>query len=365
MIMAGGQGTRLWPMSRQHQPKQLLRFIERPEEPGRMRSLLELAAGRLEGVVPEDRRYICTAERYRAQILESLPQFSHDRLLGEPVARDTVNAVGFAAAALEKRDPDAIFAVLTADHIIEPARRFAEVMREGFALVEEDPSRFVTFAVRPTYPATGFGYVERAGAVPGRPGAFHVRQFVEKPGLEKAKEYIASGTFGWNSGMFVFSARAVMGALEKYLPETAAGLRRIQSALGTGRERATLDDVYPTLKKISLDYAIMEPASKERPSPVYGVTMDLDWLDVGSWPSYAETLHPDRAGNRTSGPAQSVIVGGTGNLVVSGAGPAHTVAILGCSDLVVVHTPEATLVMPLAEAQRLKDLHAALPDGLK
>lgn len=137
-----------------------------------MRSLLELAAGRLDGVVPADRRYICTAERYRAQILAGLPEFSGDRLLGEPVPRDTVNAVGFAAVVLEKRDPEAIFAVLTADHIIEPAAGFAEVMRAGYALVEADSSRFVTFAVRPTYPATGFGYVERGDELAGHPGGF-------------------------------------------------------------------------------------------------------------------------------------------------------------------------------------------------
>jgi mannose-1-phosphate guanylyltransferase len=223
----------------------------------------------------------------------------------------------------------------------------------------------VTFAVKPTYAATGFGYVERAEEVREHPGAFRVRQFVEKPPVEKAREYVASGRFGWNSGMFVFSARAFMRAMERYLPENAAGLRRIQGALGTARERAVLDEVYPSLKKISLDYAIMEPASRETPSPVFGVTMDLDWLDVGSWPSYAETLAPDASGNRASGPARSVVVGGSGNVVVSGAGPAHTVAILGCRDLVVVHTPEATLVMPLSEAQRLKDLHALLPEDLR
>ena len=161
MIMAGGAGTRLWPMSRKERPKQLLDFIELAGD-GRRRSLLEIAANRLDGLIDEERRYICTAESYRAMIRKQMPGFADAQILGEPAARDTVNAVGFAAAVLEKEDKDAVFAVLTADHIIEPDEVFRERMDLGFRLVENDPSRFVTFSIKPTYAATGFGYVERA-----------------------------------------------------------------------------------------------------------------------------------------------------------------------------------------------------------
>src|SRR6267142_3885066 len=154
MIMAGGSGTRLWPMSRKSRPKQLLPFIGG-------RSLLEIAASRLEGLVPPQRRLICTNEAFRAAILQALPQFSDEQILGEPVGRDTVNAVGLTAAVLLKADPHAIFAVLTADHLIEPQEEFARKFDLGFRLIEDDPARFVTFSIKPTFPATGYGYVER------------------------------------------------------------------------------------------------------------------------------------------------------------------------------------------------------------
>jgi mannose-1-phosphate guanylyltransferase len=153
MIMAGGAGTRLWPMSRKGRPKQLLRFIEQPGD-AQPHSLLEIAAGRLEGLIAPEQRFICTAEGYRAAIREALPEFDDRRILGEPMGRDTVNAVGLAAAVFQKQDPDAVFAVLTADHIIEPIDKFQSLIDLGFRLVESDPSRLVTFSIKPTYPAT-------------------------------------------------------------------------------------------------------------------------------------------------------------------------------------------------------------------
>lgn len=372
MIMAGGAGTRLWPMSRQDRPKQLLPLI-RDDSTGTGRSLLEVAGARLEGVVPVERRYICTGERYRSVIRAAMPEFSNDRLLGEPAARDTVNAVGFAAAVFEKLDPDAVFVVLTADHIIEPEDRFRERIDLGFRLVEQNPSRLVTFSIKPTYPATGFGYIERGEAIRGVPGgsssdveplAYHVARFVEKPSLSKAQSYIESGSFSWNSGMFVFHAATFMSCLERFKPESHEGLRRIQSAWGTDDQKAVLDEVYPQLPKISVDYAVMEPAAKDRRVSICTVLADVDWMDVGSWPSFADTVQPDRDGNRLGGSAKLVSVDSRDNLVVSDD-PGHTVALLGCHDLIVVRTGDATLVMPRDRAEQLKDLHEKLDAGLK
>lgn len=374
MIMAGGAGTRLWPMSRKDKPKQLLRFIE---DKGKdvSHSLLEIAGQRLDGLIPHDRQFICTAEGYRSAIRQSMPDFTDEQILGEPMGRDTVNAVGLAAAVFQKLDPDAVFCVLTADHIIEPRETFQHLIDLGFKLVEADPSRLVTFSIKPTYPATGFGYVERGMPIVGVPGgdklAYRVARFIEKPDLPRAKAYVESGYFGWNSGMFVWKAATVMEALKAFKSESYEGLKRIQDAWGTDRQRAVLEEVYPTLPKISVDYALMEPATKDAAKRfnVCTVLMDLKWLDVGSWPSYGQTLDADANQNRIAlgrggERGEATVVNSTGNLVVN-CTAGHTVALLGCKDLIVVHTPEATLVMPRDQAEQLKELHAKVDDRLK
>ena len=361
--MAGGSGTRLWPVSRAGQPKQLVPFIPGPE--GRPRSLLQIAAERLEGLVPEQQRTICTAEAYREQIETMLPSFRGDRLLGEPCPRDTVNAVGFAAAVFAKQDPDAIFAVLTADQLIQPHDRYLRAMETGFSIVEADPSRFVSFGITPTEPATGYGYIEIGDPLAGDPSGlgFEIARFVEKPDAERARHYLESGRFLWNAGMFVFHARTFLDRLAAHLPDSHAGLMRIQEAWGTPDQRAVLDAVYPTLPKVSVDYAIMEPCASDPAVSLTGVCMDVDWLDVGSWPSFADTLEPDASGNRASG-CTPALHNSSGNVVVSDD-PEHTVALVGCEDLVVVRTDRATLVMPRDRAQDLKALHAELPEALR
>jgi len=384
MIMAGGAGTRLWPMSRLNRPKQLIRFMERAGDPTR-RSLLELAMMRLEGLIDPKSRYICTSESYREIIKEQMPDLLDDQILGEPVGRDTVNAVGFAAAVLAKKDPDAIFAVLTADHLIEPEDVFRERMDTGFRLVEADPKRFVTFAIKPTYPATGFGYIERGTPIRDKQdggkkgidgvsaGAFHVARFVEKPDLARAQAYVESGDFAWNSGMFVWKASSFLEALKRFKPESYEGIMKIRDAWGTTSAKETLHAIYPTLPKISVDYAVMEPAAREAQHAseskaadrfsVCTVQMDLKWLDVGSWPSFAETVPADKSGNAAAGEGASVIVNSSRNLIVN-AQAGHTVAVLGAEDLIVVHTADATLVMPRAKAEELKLLHAKLDSKL-
>ena len=362
MIMAGGAGTRLWPMSRASLPKQLIPLL--PGASGERQSLLAIAAGRMSRIVDTERRFICTGEKHRAAIRAALPDFDDRQILGEPAARDTVNAVGFAAAVFEKQDPDAVFAVLTADHVIEPDDVFEQAMDTGYKLVEQDPSRLVTFGIKPTYPATGFGYVEQGAHIPGAPDtAFRVARFVEKPELPRAQVYFESGDFFWNAGMFIFHAGTFMKLLERYKPESAAGLRRIQEAWDTPDQQRVLGEVYPELPKISVDYAIMEPAAEADDVSICGVRMDVNWLDIGSWPSFGERLKPDAAGNRVSA-SRTALTDSTNNLVVSSS-DAHTVALLGCENLIVVHTPEATLVMPADRAQDLKSLHAQLPDELK
>lgn len=369
MIMAGGAGTRLWPMSRIDKPKQLLPLVRGQD--GAARSLLQVAVDRLEGLVPADRRYVCTGEAYRGMVAEALPGIGAAQVLGEPAARDTVNAVGFTAAVLAKLDKDAIFAVFTADHVIEPADVFRARVEAGFKLVEADPKRLVTFSIKPTYAATGFGYIERGTPIAGVKGAegvaWRVARYVEKPNIERAQAYVQSGHFGWSSGMFVWKAATVLDAIKKYKPEVHEGLMKIQAAWGTKDQAKVLSEVYPTLPKISVDYAVMEPSSTGADFPVCTVLMDLKWLDVGSWPSYGETLTADGAGNRVGGSLakeNALVVSGKNNLLVS-SDPKHTVSVLGVDNLIVVHTPEATLVMPRERAEELKVLHGLVDGKLK
>lgn len=355
MIMAGGSGTRLWPMSRKRRPKQLLPFVEG-------RSLLEAAADRLDGAVPLERRWICTGETWRSLIHTALPSFPDAQILGEPVGRNTTNAVGFTAAILARRDPDAVFAVLTADHLIEPASEFRRSLDVAFALVEDDPRRFVTFAITPAFAATSYGWVERGDAVPGFDRAFLARGFVEKPDRETAERYLASGTWGWNSGMFVFHAGTFMDALAEFQPASHEGLTRIASAWDTSDAREVLAAVYPTLPSISVDYGVMEPAAGHERIDVCCVPMDVSWMDVGSWPSYGETLDADADGNRTNAPTLHV---DSRNVLTVSDDPAHTIATVGCEDLIVVHTADATMICPVSEAQRVRDLAERAPDGLR
>jgi mannose-1-phosphate guanylyltransferase len=355
MIMAGGSGTRLWPMSREARPKQLIPF-QGTAWGGK--SLLALAAGRLDGVVPPGQRCICTNEAFRGPIREALPEFTDDRIFGEPCGRDTLNAVGFTAAVLAKRDPDAVFAVLTADHLIEPQEEFARRLDVGFSLVEQDPSRLVTFGIAPTFAATGYGYVERGEPISGADSAFEARRFVEKPDRERAEAYLASGDFFWNSGMFVFSAAKVLEAIRWYRPDTAEALARIAAEWDTPRRASTLAAIYPSLFKISVDYGLMEPASRDERLSICVVPMAVQWMDVGSWPTYAATLEADSDGNRASARFH-----GTAShrcLVVSDD-PNHVVATIGCDDLIVVHTKDATLVCRADMAEQVKAMAGLVP----
>ena len=309
--------------------------------------------------MPSAQQWICTGEQHRSLILDDLTGFHGDRLIGEPCPRDTVNAVALTAAVLSQDDPDAVFAVLTADHLITPQSTFSECLHTGFALVEASSNRMVTFGIEPTFAATGFGYVELGAVIEGHAPARRTVRFVEKPDEATAKEYIEAGTFKWNSGMFVFSASGFLEALARFAPESAAGMQTIASAWNGPNRMDVLNEVYPTLPKISVDYAIMEPASQDSEFDVCTVPMDVEWLDVGSWSAAGETMASDDHGNRAFGAAQHL---DSSNVITVSEHPDHLIATVGCHDLVVVHTEKATLVCPVDQVQRVKELHGLIDE---
>jgi len=362
LIMAGGAGTRLWPLSRKATPKQLAPLIDG-------KSLLELAVERLEGLIPRERVLLCTGEVHRPLIRKTLPDIPDAQILGEPVGRDTLNAVGFGAAVVEKLDPGATMGVFTADHLIEPVADFQRDVDLAFRLVEEDERRLATLSIAPTFPATGFGYIERGEPIDierGEGRAFRVRRFVEKPDLAKAREYVDSGDFGWNSGMFIWRASTILRAIEAFQPEAHAGLSRIAEAWGGTEQKSMLESVYPTLPKTSVDYGVMEPAAKDERFTICTVMSDVSWRDVGAWSSYAETLTADASGVRTAGAGKEAIsLHDCKETFVFNAEGAHRVALLGVEGLVVVHTKDATLIMSAERAEELKALHGELPEELK
>jgi mannose-1-phosphate guanylyltransferase len=347
LILAGGSGTRLWPMSRAEMPKQLIPFVEG-------RSLLQIAFDRFEGLIPAEQRYVCAGRQHRAAILSGVPTLRPSQFLGEPLGRDTLSAIGFGAAVLAKEDPEAVIGVFTADQLIEPADEFRQIVAQGYALVERYPNTLVTFGIAPTGPATGYGYLELGESIDAV--ARVVGQFREKPPLAAAEQYVEQGPdrYLWNSGMFVWRAATLLDCIRRYEPAVRKGLAEVAEAWGTPREEEVLDRVYPTLKKTSIDYAVMERASRDPSVRVAAIPMQLQWLDVGSWPSFAETCPRDDDGNALAG-GRHVPYESSGCLVAS-SDPEHLVATIGCRDLVIIHTKDATLVCPADRAEKIKDL---------
>jgi mannose-1-phosphate guanylyltransferase len=349
LIIAGGSGTRLWPMSRARLPKQLIPFIHGNPR----KSLLQVAIDRLEGLVPPERIHVCAAESHRELIATLLRR---GEFLGEPMGRDTLNAVGLGAAAIGAKDPDAVIAVFTADHVIEPAEQFREVVSRGYELAESRPDTLVTFGIKPTHAATGYGYLELGEPI--NQDARRVSRFKEKPDSATAQRYLAAGPerYLWNSGMFVWRASTLMDCIARFAPENYPGLKKLGEVWNTPARGDTLQAVYPQLKKISVDFAIMEPASRDAKISVAAVPMPLTWLDVGSWPSFAETCDRDANGNAIAADRHALI--DTKSTLVASNDPDHLITTIGCENLIVIHTPDATLVCRADRAEDIKKLHA-------
>lgn len=341
VIMAGGAGTRLWPLSRKLRPKQLLRLFDGA-------SLLQLARRRLGEIFEPQHTWVITSAHYLDQVAEELPDLPRSNLVGEPMGRDTANAIGLAAELIARRDSDATMAVFTADHLIEPQECFAAAIRTGLDAAETHKEALVTFGITPASPHTGYGYLRRGPAVSG--GVYRVAEFKEKPSPEVAEQYVASGEYLWNSGMFAWRVGAIQDELRQNLPANAAAL----VALAADWERLAgspeCAERFGALRKISIDFGVMERAAK-----VLTVEMNCDWRDLGSFLAMAETRKPDARGNVSLAP-RTLDLDGCGNILVSEDD--HLLVTLGVEDIVVVHSGDATLVCHRDQVERIKELVA-------
>jgi mannose-1-phosphate guanylyltransferase len=336
IIMAGGSGTRFWPESRDLRPKQLLRFAGD-------RSMIQATFDRLKGLVPPERMLIATNAKLAGVIAEQLPELPAEAILGEPCKRDTAPCIGLAALIVSRHDPQAIMAVMPSDHVIGPDSAFQQAIEFAAALVAESPTRIVTFGIKPTYPAEIFGYIERgelldtaaAAAFKSLAPAYQVRQFREKPKAEVAKGYVESGSFYWNSGIFVWRAATILQALREHQPEMFEHLQRISEAFGEPSYQTVLEHEFAAIRGVSIDYAVMEHATD-----VAVIEAPYRWDDVGSWQALARLHGSDENGNTIIGKHLGVHTSGT---IVRGSAD-HLIVTLGLKDCVVVHTPDATLV---------------------
>ncbi|WP_375423885.1 mannose-1-phosphate guanylyltransferase [uncultured Friedmanniella sp.] len=350
LIMAGGSGKRLWPLSRQDMPKQLLKVLGG-------KSLLRIAFERLDGLVPAENVLVCTGADYAHVVAAELPEVAAGNILGEPEGRDSLNAVAWPAAVLAARDPEAVVAVVTADQIMHPVESFREAVTEGFTVAEEHPDALVTFGVVPTTPHTGYGYLRQGAVLAGHPEVSVVEEFREKPDRETAESYLASGDYWWNAGMFVWRASTLLEQLRLLHP----GTHQLVSDLAAHPDQLKI--IYPQLVKISVDYAVMEPVSQGRGSArVLGVRLPITWHDVGGFASLGEQLPRDDHGNATQG--ISVLVDARDNLVINQSEDGRVVAVVGLSDTVIVQTPQITLVCPVTDAERIKELVAEVTSRL-
>jgi mannose-1-phosphate guanylyltransferase len=352
--MAGGSGTRFWPESRKARPKQLLHLVGE-------RTMLEATVDRLGTLVAPARTMILTGARLIDEVRRQVPQLPAAAVLGEPCGRDTAPCIGLAALLMLREDPDAIMVVMPADHVIEPEAAFQEAICLAGALVEESPGRIVTFGVKPTYPAELFGYIERGELLAdsktsesrAAANVYHVKQFREKPSADVARQYLAAGNFYWNSGIFVWRASTIVRELEARQPETVKRLKTVAAAAGEKAFDSAFAREFPKIQPISIDYAVMEHARD-----VLVIEAPFRWDDVGSWRAMARLEGSDSEGNTIS--ARHLGLKTTGTIV---RGPLdHLIVTLGVSDLIVVHTPDATLVASKHDEEAIRQLVKMIAD---
>ncbi len=344
VILAGGGGTRFWPASRAGLPKQFLSLDGGAP-------LLAATRARLGERVPDERVLVVAGESQADLVRGTLPRLPKENLILEPVGRNTLPAVALAAAEIRRRDPDAVQVVLPADHVISPEHAFLASLEDGVTIAR-DEQRLVIFGIQPTFPATGYGYIEQGDLLP-HSGDFDVHEvlaFVEKPNRSRAEEYLATGRFVWNSGMFIWSTAAIVAALEEHAPQVWNAIRDASST--------QLADAYADLDSVPVDVGVMERAENRA---VIGV--DYTWSDVGTWKAVGDVTPADDDGNHLVGGGTLLTLDARGNVVW--ADPATLTALLGVENLVVVRAGDAVLVCPKARSEEVKKLMDSIPQSFQ
>jgi len=340
VVMAGGSGTRFWPLSRKKKPKQLLGLVDAHK------TLLASTLERIQTLVPADRVLIVTGEHLAEPTRAAVPHVPRENILAEPSAKNTAPCVAWAAYHALRRDKDAILAVLAADHFIANEAAYLDTLRQALRATRD--GSLVTIGIKPSRPETGYGYLE-VGRETGE--SFEVSRFIEKPDRTKAESFLVAGNFLWNSGQFFFRADAIVQAFQKHLPEVAALLEKVATSTAS-EEAALVKHAYENVQSISIDNGVMERAERVRVVPG-----DFGWSDVGSWTTAWELAEKDAEGNASKG-ATPVWIDARGNFVH--AAPGKIVALIGVEDLVVVDTPDALLVMPRSKSQDVRAVVDAL-----
>lgn len=342
VVLAGGRGTRFWPLSRKKRAKQLLALDSK-------QTMLQQTVARLLPLAPATKFWIITNEDLRPAILKQVPRCSRAQILAEPVGRNTAPAIGLAAFLLLRHDPDAVIGMFPSDHVIADERRFRETLRQAIEIAAAGPN-IVVLGIQPNRPETGYGYIEAGGIV--RDNARRVRRFTEKPDLAKAAEFLAAGNYFWNSGMFVWSAHTLADALREHLPKTAPILEKIAASYGTRKFSHVFRELYQNSENISVDYAVLEPRSAkgELDANIFCLPADFGWNDLGSWTALHEH-HTSR-----SQPPERNLVAASGLFSLNAHGnyihaPGKFVAAVGVDDLVVVETADALLITTRHAAQ--------------
>ena len=335
VIMAGGGGTRFWPLSRQEEPKQLLNLS------GKDRMVNE-TIDRIASVAPKDRIFIVTNRTQAAKMQDAVEgRVTADHILAEPAARNTAACIGYAALEILEKYGDGIMCVFPSDHFIKDQAEFTRILKEAVHAAETE-DKLITLGITPTFPSTGYGYIKFDRADPGV--AKQVVEFKEKPDLATAKEYVVSGQYAWNSGMFIWKASTILEKFRELLPEVYACLEQIRAAMNTPREAEVIAEVYPAIPSISIDYGIME---KSRDVKV--ISAEFGWNDVGSWDNLGVLYDADENGNILAGNQLNI---DTKNCI--SYSKKRLIATVGVEDLIIVETDDAILVCDKARAQDVK-----------
>jgi mannose-1-phosphate guanylyltransferase len=342
VILAGGRGTRFWPLSRKRRAKQLLALAGK-------QTMIQQTVARLLPLAPTKRFWVITNEDSQREIVRQLPRLSRRQIIAEPVGRNTAPAIGLAAFILLQNDPEAVIGMFPSDHVIGDAKRYREVLAKGIEIAAAGEN-IVVLGIRPTRPETGYGYIEAGSAMDS--SASRVHRFTEKPYAERAARFLEAGNYFWNSGMFLWSARTLANALREHLPRTAPLLEQIANAYGTKQFASAFRRIYPKCENISIDYAVLEPRSAkgEQDSNIFCLPADFGWNDLGSWTALyehyvAKSQPPD--GNFISGEG-AFSLNAEGNYIHA---PGKFVAAVGVNNLVVVETDDALLITTRERAQ--------------